>query len=165
MGTSLQQQVPLPLILGPAHPDHAYTLAPRLCEQDREHLTYSFEDGSPIEECIRCTVEWSEQCFTIHDADGVLEGLWGHGSWGRSSGVGFVWLLCSEDLWDKYLLSLTKIFRQFIVPSLDELYSAYGCEIMSKNLPLVRWLTRSGFRAATHSDDTGETFVCMMRGL
>lgn len=146
-----------------AHPDHAYTLAPRLHPNDVTWFAYAYTENSPIEECIRETIQDSEQAYTITDDEGRLLGLFGHGVWDRPTGVGYVWLLSTEELWDDHFGDMARCFRHAILKQLDALYTAYGCTILSDNTTLARWLRMNGFEAEAASDRTGTDFTLYLR--
>lgn len=152
------------LHLEEAHGDHAYALEPNLCENDRRWISYAYLDGDKLPaEAIRLSIEESEQAFTICDDEGELLGVWGHGAWDRPTGVGYVWLLSTETLWNQHYPSLNRAWRRVILPKLDEIYTQYSTTVLSDNAKLVSWLRLSGFKANTRSDRTGTLFTNYIR--
>jgi len=152
------------LHLEEAHGDHAYVLEPNLHENDRRWISYAYSDGDKYPaEAIRLSIEESEQAFTICDDEGELLGVWGHGAWDRPTGVGYVWLLSTESLWNQHYPSLNRAWRRVILPKLDEIYTQYSTTVLSDNAKLVSWLRLSGFKANTRSDRTGTLFTNYIR--
>ena len=148
------------LHLQEAHGDHAYTLAPALCENDLRWISYAYSDGDKhTAEAVRVSIEESEQAFTISDEAGELLGVWGHGAWDRPTGVGYVWLLSTETLWNHHYPSLNRAWRRVILPKLDDIYEKYGVTILSDNAKLASWIRLSGFTSETRSDRTGTLFT------
>ena len=152
------------LHLEEAHGDHAYALAPNLCENDIRWISYAYTNGEEkLAEAVRLSIEESEQAFTICDDTGELLGVWGHGAWDRPTGVGYVWLLSSENLWNHHYPSMNRIWRRVILPKLDAIYTQYGATVLSNNAKLCSWLVLSGFSPNTCSDRTGEYFTHFQR--
>jgi len=148
------------LYLEEAHSDHAYVLAPNLCENDLRWIENAYSDGELYpQEAVRASIEESEQAFTICNEDGELLGVWGHGAWDRPTGVGYIWLLSSERLWNEYYPSLNRAWRRHIIPKLDDIYTQYGATVLSDNAKLVSWLRLSGFKPSARSDRTGTLFT------
>lgn len=154
------------LKLEKAHPDHAYTLAPRLCLNDQRWIDAAYENGSSKrQEAVRDSIEDSDHALTICDGAGRMVGILGHGCHDRPTGHGFVWLMSTDELFEEHLPELTRRFRREILPALDKVYTSITCTVLADNYGLVRWLVRSGFHSVARSDRTGTPFRLMSRGL
>jgi hypothetical protein len=130
-----------------AHPDYAYTLAPNLREADKKEIDayYSDVDHGHV---LQYGIETSDQCFGICYGD-TLHGLWGHGNWSAGGpccgGLGYIWMMTDDKLFDYHSLALTRYARKVIFPQLDDLYSTYGNWVHSENHVHIRWLLGAGF--------------------
>jgi len=151
------------IIFDEAHPDIAYTLAPNLCANDRDWIEHSYEPGTPHEEAVRDTLESSEQSFAITDDEGTLLGAFGHGPWDRTTGLGCVWLLSTPRLFAKHFGDLARAFRRSVIPTMDQVYTMYGCTILTQNNTLMKWLKLNGFEPLTSCDRTGAHFTTLIR--
>ena len=149
--------------LDAAHPDLAYTLANNLCENDREWIDKTYQDQTPATEAVRDTLEESEQAFAITDEDDVLLGAFGHGPWDRSTGLGYVWLLSTPQLFSKHFGDVARCFRREVIPQMDAAYTVYGATILAQNTTLLKWLKLNGFTELAQSDRTGSTFITLIR--
>lgn len=155
------------LILGEAHPDHGYTLAPHVRKADRIEAQLMFTPSKDMGDLLAWSIESSDQAFTICDEDNVLRGLWGHGSWtpGVSpEGLGFVWLVSDDTLFTKYALTMTREAREVIFPGLDILYPIYGNLVADFNTVHSRWLQRAGFKKSSQAQfHNGHKFNLFLR--
>ena len=153
------------LISAPAHPDHCHALAPNLCENDKRWVDCAYEDGHPSahSQAIEESIELSDQAFVLSDRSNRILGIWGHGSLDRPSGLGSIWLMSTEELWQVHARELTRRFRREIMPQVDKVYPVYGCTVLNDNSRLIRWLAGADFHANHRSWRTGTLFTFMTR--
>lgn len=153
------------LVSTQAHPDHCHALAPNLCDNDKKWVDCAYEESGPsvhsyaLEESIGV----SDQAFVLSDTSNRILGIWGHGSLDRPSGLGSIWLMSTEELWQKHARELTRRFRREILPKVDSVYPVYGCTVLNDNSRLIRWLAGANFTANHRSWRTGTLFTFMTR--
>lgn len=165
MGRKLLKVSPTELNLTPAHPDHAYALAPHLREADKREIDAYYPDidhGIVLEDGVNS----SDQCFTICTGD-TIHGLWGHGVWGTGGPVpgdlGYIWMMTDDQVFTTHAIQITRVARKQIFPQLDNLYAAYGNWVHSANLVHIRWLLGAGFKQTSQSSINGQPFSLYLR--
>lgn len=167
MGHSTEHQVSPGLILVRAHPDDAYVIGNRLRAADAEEMAVvSTFDGSTTADMLRESIEDSDECWAILDNSRRLLGFWGHGQWPLTNALsneGYVWLVSTDELFDRFPKELTRLARDTFFPQLDLMYSSYGNIIMATNEVHLKWLGALGFKLEGIHKIRGESFHNLMR--
>jgi hypothetical protein len=147
-----------------SHPDDVYALSGALCESDRLHLRAVFDPDAPEGhrgEMLAQTLEDSHQSFPITDGDNRILGMWGHRHWDPVLNIGRIWLLSTDELFDKHLRELTVVFRREIIPALADHYDILSVLVRAKNHGLMRWLIGANFITTYGNSLGGEDFTLL----
>ena len=96
------------LVMGVAHPDDAFALAPSLRPVDKKELHLGWEGSDDTGTLLSTCIDVSDVSYSISDDSGAIHGLWGHGKWAGGptfEGLGYIWLLSDEALFTKHASS------------------------------------------------------------
>lgn len=141
-----------PLDLIPAYAAHAYQLAPRLKQADRDEVMAA--SGFTPLEALLTSLEISEKAYAlVTKAQGEVIALGGLVP--LSKEVGIPWALTSEDIacYPKEFCTITKeLIREFHTS-----YKTLTNFCDAKNTTTIRWLKHCGFRFAAEIPEFGVT--------
>lgn len=119
--------------------EHAFSLAPRLRDADRDELLA--HGRQPLTGLLRC-VHLSAQAHAIVAPEGHTLALYGFGHLG--GGVAAPWLLGSEELITTYRGWFIRQSAQ-IVSSGDHRWNHFKNHVDARNRTHIRWLRWAGF--------------------
>lgn len=163
---STDRQVSPGIRLDYAHPDDAYVIGNQLRDADTEEI-HLVGSGGPTCDMLRESIEDSDECFSIMDSDHRLLGFWGHGRWllsGPHCNEGFVWLVSTDELFQRFPKELTRLARDTFFPQLDAMYTSYGNMVLGSNAVHIKWLASLGFKLKGQHTIRGKQFYNLMRG-
>lgn len=175
MGHQIQRQASPTLDIIDGHPDMAYTLASSLREADKKEVLAVYDiDPDNLAHALADSIQLAiKEDGHVHGIvsgvgeDKRLIGLFGYGDFStdRLYPNGCIWLVSTDELFEKHALTTTKIFIRYLLPQLLLKYGSVGNYVLAENHVHIDWLTMCGFRKE-HTRVIGkEPFILMRRDL
>jgi hypothetical protein len=142
--------------LRPAQTTDAFVLGPQLRRADTIECEALF--GIPPTLPLWQSIRGSKLAMTILDDDGAPLGCFGVGPFDASELVGFVWLVGTDRMIEKY----TKRFLRECRKGIDLLHEVYPCltnVVHEANTVHRRWLNFMGFKRLGTIRINGNNFI------